>query len=668
MGVATLSQGTLVEFNGAQYQLVQMVDQTEWELREARTHRVSYWEEKELLRLYATRSLTFPHRGSLTESGRKFVEQDSEEWEKIKVRRMYVLASLEVSSKPALFSAIQEVWAEIKKPAQPPGIVSVYRWKKAYINAGKDARALGDNTSKRGNRKPRFPQETVDFCREAITSRYMSREQRSVQDTFEKALLLTQRENSERPDGDELKLPTRRLVQALVSRISEFDKVAAREGHQIAVKKFRQVVGSHLTEAPLECAEIDHTPLDMIVVDDTKSMPLGRPHVTACIDRYTRCILGIHISFSPPNYYAVAQCLKHAFLPKATLREEYPAIKHDWQAHGVMRMLLMDNGREFHSKSLRNACYSHGIVMRYSPRKTPWFKGAIERWFREFNRNVAHPNPGTTFSDIFSKGDYDPSKDAVVTYSTFKELVPTWISDVYHRKCHSSLGMSPSQKWESSIKQQDIELACNLDDLDMIMSRTEERVLTHKGIEFAGLFYNSMELRKLRMREGERLKVEVRIDDGDIGHVYVVSPKTANTLKVPAVRDDYATGVSLWLHERLQTYQEGHPDLSIGPDGWLEAKDRLQRLVEEDFQLKKRRTRKAQARFNEDSAAASMKKLQRLKAATDSVEQNRLRPIPIGAIPTDEGHHSMSVVSRVPHSAVGPVRKFKAVIQERYDD
>ena len=627
MGVATLSPGALVVFDGAQHRLARMTSATEWELQDARTNRSSYWEEKELLRKYAKRTLTFPQNGASVETGRTYVEQNPEEWEKIKVRRMYVLASLQVDSKPALKEAIKKVWEEIKQPTQVPGIVTVYRWKKRYINAGKDARALGDNTSKRGNRRPRFPQETIDFCQKAIASRYMSLEQRTVQDTLEKALLFTQRENNLRPQNAPLKVPTRRLIESLIDKIPAFDKHAARKGHQSAVKAFRQVLGSHVTEAPLECAEIDHTPLDMIVVDDERSLPLGRPHVTACIDHYTRCILGIHITFAHPNFHSVAQCLKHAFLPKVTLGEEYPDIKHEWQAYGVMRTLLVDNGMEFHSESLTKACHSLGIVLRFSPRKTPWFKGTIERWFREFNRNVAHPNPGTTFSDIFSKGDYDPSKDAVVTYSTLKQVVFGWVCDVYHRKSHSALGMSPSQKWEeSNIRQGDIELACDLDELDLIMGRTEERVLNTKGIELNGLFYDSVDLRTLRRREGEKLKVEVRVDDGDIGHIYVVYPKTGETFKVPASRADYATGISLWLHERLQGYQANHPDLSTGPDGWLEAKDRLERLVEEDFQLKKRRTRKAQARFREDSKAASQKRQLRLDAPSSPGMLSAVRP------------------------------------------
>jgi hypothetical protein len=92
--------------------------------------------------------------------------------------------------------------------------------------------------------------------------------------------------------------------------------------------------------------------------------------------------------------------------------------------------------------------------------------------------------------------------------------------------------------------------------------------------------------------------------------------------------------ISLWLHERLQDYQSSHPDLSTGPDGWLEAKDRLERVVEEDFQLKKRRTRKAQAQFREDSKAASQKK-QLAEAVGNATRPTlKLRSFPLETVVT----------------------------------
>lgn len=53
--------------------------------------------------------------------------------------------------------------------------------------------------------------------------------------------------------------------------VPEFDRYAARYGRTAATKRYRSVVGSHSTSAPLERAEIDHTLLDMMVIDDDTS-------------------------------------------------------------------------------------------------------------------------------------------------------------------------------------------------------------------------------------------------------------------------------------------------------------------------------------------------------------------------------------------------------------
>ena len=122
--------------------------------------------------------------------------------------------------------------------------------------------------------------------------------------------------------------------------------------------------------------------------------------------------------FIPPSFLTVSLCLKDAFRPKTWLKQAYPDIRSDWPAHGVMRELVLDNGPEFHSDSLEQVCLFNGIEMHYAPRKTPWFKGKIERFFGTLNEGVAHGTPGTSFNNILEKGDYDPAKHAIVTFST----------------------------------------------------------------------------------------------------------------------------------------------------------------------------------------------------------------------------------------------------------
>jgi putative transposase len=232
-------------------------------------------------------------------------------------------------------------------------------------------RALIDRTSAKGNRGDRYPVEVLEYCQEAIAAKYLKRERGSLQEAYEDALIRTSTENDLRPRGMELPLPTLRLIARCVDKIPQFDKDCARGGREKARRDYRSLKGHVVTEAPLERAQIDHTILDLFVVDDKTHLPLGRPYVTACIDDYSRCVLGMYVGFIPPSYQSVAMCLRDCFLPKKGLKDEYPEIKSEWPAYGVMRELVLDNGREFHSNSLDQVCYSLNINMTYSPRREP---------------------------------------------------------------------------------------------------------------------------------------------------------------------------------------------------------------------------------------------------------------------------------------------------------
>lgn len=123
----------------------------------------------------------------------------------------------------------------------------------------------------------------------------------------------------------------------------------------------------------MERVEIDHTRLDIFVVDEETMLPLGRPWLTLCVDVHTRCILGFDLSFDPPSHASVARCLKHAILPKGNLKALYPNVRGTWDMFGIMETLVCDNGPEFHCESLEVGCLTLGINIQYCPRKKPWF-------------------------------------------------------------------------------------------------------------------------------------------------------------------------------------------------------------------------------------------------------------------------------------------------------
>lgn len=603
MGVGVFRRGAIVRIEGADHRLFRKVSAI-WHLEKQSGEIVPYQHDK-LLQLLADGKLVFVPAGVLSATDRDvpFINLSDEELEVAKERRMYVLAVLTLPrTASSMTPAIQEVWNKCKEGSHPPSWSTVYRWTKRYEAAGGDFRVLVDNSRNKGNRDPRYDKDVINICKDVIDSVYLTNQRRTIRDTCDAAIVRVREENRQRPASLPLKLPTYRLVRRLVQSLNAFDKDAARLGRDAAARKYRIVTGHAAAEAPLQRAEIDHTVLDLCVVDDRTCLPLGRPSITACIDASTKCILGIYIGFIQPSCLSVSRCLKHAFLPKLSLRQQYPDIQHDWPAYGIMDELVIDNGLEFHSKALENGCYSLGINMRYSPRRQPWCKPFIERWFGTLNKNFAHTLPGTSFSNTLERGDYNSAEHAGIRVSTLIGSVLRWICDVYHQRPHRTLQMSPSQKWLTSITDE-IRVPANPAELDFIIGRPEQRTLTHKGIQFEELLYSSRELGDLRCREGETIKVEIRVDDGDIGHIFVIDSASGEALRVPAVNSEYANGLSRWQHS---VFRAGARKLQLanGTDGWLEAKEDITRRIQEDFMIVRKTSRKKVARFLEDNQRA----------------------------------------------------------------
>lgn len=609
MGKSVFKAGVEVDISGKTYLLLRKLDADLWQLEEERNKRIHEYTGTQLRDLYGKGELVF-NRGKASgikarNPGKPYDDISDKQWADAKICRMYVLAVLgHQCTERLLERLIKRTWESLGSLGKPPSVSAVLRWRLKYVQSGSDLVSLVKRNAKRGNRRNRYPDEVVEMVNSAIDSVYLTEERKSMQEVVDAACALVDKENELRPVSTRLRRPSYRLVKRMILEIPAYDRCVARHGREVANKQFRAVLGHRVTDAPLRRAEMDHTLLDLMVIDDESGLPLGRPYVTVCIDDYSRCVLGIYIGFEPPSYLTVAHCLKHAFLPKNYLRERYPSIIGEWIAHGIMAILVVDNGPEFHSVSLENACYSLGIELQYSPRKNPWFKGKIERFQGTLNREVAHGIPGTTFSNIFEKEDYDPLKHAVVRLSTLREVVHIWVVDVYHERVHRALKAPPIAMWKSSISADDIHLPDDPAVFDAIMGRSEERRLTHKGIEFEGLFYNSPELTSLRRQFGDVLDVAIRIDDSNVGRIFVLSPDKKRIFTVPAVNIAYAQGLSAWQHKVCKRFA-AKQSASYDTEGWIAAKQTIANLIADELRFGKRKTRARVARYKGDKGMSS---------------------------------------------------------------
>jgi putative transposase len=650
-----------VSIGGTPLTLLRKIDDTVWQLEEQATRRIREYTIDDLNKLYADQELVFLKKPSPQAvvhphyDDRYAINLPPKKFNAAKSRRAYAKAVDGLPATKALMTpVIQRVWEQLGSVGSRPHFSTVCRWRRKHLENDKSIRQLIDQDHCRGNRNRRYPKEVIDIVLDAVDLLYMTLERKTIQDTLDHAVLTVKRENNIRPSDAQLPLPTRRLLSAEIGRIPAFDKCAARYGREAAVKMFRSVLSHRTTLMPLERAEIDHTRLDIMVIDDRTGLPMGRPWLTVCIDDFSRCILGVYLSFSAPSYRTVAKCLADAFKPKTDLKDRFPTVINAWDAHGVMRVLVVDNGAEFHSNDLENGCLMFGIEIHYSPRKVAWFKGKVERVQGTINRAIAHGFPGTTFSNIFEKGDYDPKKHSIARLSTLQENLRIWIADIYHQKPHRTLKVSPQDAWRNSIRPEDIRLPEDPHLLDAIVSLSETRVLTHKGIEFNCQFYNAPELSHLRRRYGESLAVEIRYDPEDIGSIFVIY-QDVPPIRVPALNYKYAKGLSQWQDKLIREYAARELK-KYDAAGWLEAKEKIQMNFDADKAYKKQLTRKNSAEQRRLKKATDAAKGSKSPKSTPPAPSNFDQPAP--SAPVQPAAETSPTVAR-------PVKRFAPIHEDR---
>ena len=91
---------------------------------------------------------------------------------------------------------------------------------------------------------------------------------------------------------------------------------ARRHGRKAARDRYAPAIGSLDASWPLALVQIDHTLVDVIVVDFLSRAPIQRPWLTLAIDVCSRCVAGFHLSLEPPSTTSVALCIAHLALPK----------------------------------------------------------------------------------------------------------------------------------------------------------------------------------------------------------------------------------------------------------------------------------------------------------------------------------------------------------------
>jgi putative transposase len=322
-----------------------------------------------------------------------------------------------------------------------------------------------------------------------------------------------------------------------------FELALANYGRKEAERRHAFNGKSRSVDRILELVEIDHTPADILVVDETGEVR-GRPMLTILLDRHSRCVLGYLLSLAGHGTPAVFSALRHALLPKTYLESRYGG-KLDWPCYGWPERILMDNGREFHADAVRDALANIGVVTEYAGSRDPNDKPYIERFNRTINYTLIHKLPGTTLSHVHKRVGFKSEAEACLTLEQLDELIHVWICDKYHRRPHAGLsGRAPIDVWNESAKAHPPLLKMNREDVDIEFCEVEERQLQHYGVDNNTFTYASPQLSLLGRMLPKSRTVTIKAPRHDMGFIWVWNQIDKEYIRVPN-KDDQFNGLTL---------------------------------------------------------------------------------------------------------------------------
>lgn len=423
---------------------------------------------------------------------------------------------------------------------------TVYGWLRAYEQSGLRSSLLPKTRSDKGAAK--LTPEVEKIIREVIESEYLTKQKKNQQKVCDEVRKLCLRQELPVPHSNSVRNRIKQLQGELVA--------SRRLGRKTADLSYKPHEGSFPgADYPLAVVQIDHTKLDIILVDDHYRQPIGRPWITLAFDVCTRVVTGFYVSFDPPSALSTGLCLTHAILTKDKWLLRYPT-KNQWPVWGPPAKVHVDNAKEFRGNMLQRGCDEYGIDLEWRPVGRPNFGAHVERALGSFAKEI-HTLPGSTFSNPQQKGEYDSEGKAALTLSEFEQWLTIYIVDVYHQRLHSSIGMSPALAWQRGIMGSDKApgsgLPAKIADefkLRLDLMPFELRAVLDYGVQIDKIHYYSDVLRvwinapdpndSKRMR-----KFMFRRDPRDLSQIWFYDPELATYYAIP-YRNLSHPPISIW--------------------------------------------------------------------------------------------------------------------------
>lgn len=625
---APIGVGTEFIYNSRKFKISGRVkNQTEtFKVKDLEYEIEELWSLEQILECWQNESLIFK---PLIEGGKQpytdMMHLSEDENNRIQFKLYCIKPLIDISDKE-LASAVKLQLEELKEKGKSASRSSLYEWRKLYIQSNRDAASLITGYGNTGNQgKKRIEDRVYEIIDETIDRLLMNKSGTKTIEVCKQVRVQIKQENKERlKQGFEpLKIPSDMTIYRRFNEKDEFEKAKKRFSYLYARTKHGYIGITDKLGRPLQVVEIDHSPIDLLLVDDETRTPLPRGNFTAVIDVFSRYILGFNITFENASYKSDMLTLLHA-ISKKNLKEKFPDILNDHLSYGIPEIVVMDRGKDFKSKWLTTALTQLGCEdPSYNDPKSPWQKPHIERFFSTKNQTFDQRFQGTTFSNNQEarKRDQNPQEKAVIGIQAYISMFNKWLMDDYHIHVMDSLGDSPMNVFRQGIKQNPPRVR-NMQEVKMALLPFVSRIIDRGMLKTWKLKYRSHELYDLEKyleSLGGSQKVMAKYDPDDISHLYVWDVRIKQYLKVPCDEQEYTSGLNLHLHLHIRNKKLRDDKLTV-QEVRDETSESLWKMAEEE----KKKGKKISKLTAQNSGYGSNQDINHIEKQKKKVETRQL--------------------------------------------
>lgn len=390
----------------------------------------------------------------------------------------------------------------------------VARYRAATQEYGCGYLGLLPNTHQQGNRQSRLSEQVREILTHFVEQEYENPKQKSKREVYGEFVNACQAQGI-------LSFPCYKTFAAVINRRPRYEQVKKRAGARVAYA--HEPLYWDLTwtlprhgDRPFEVVHIDHTELDVQLVDSRTGQPTGRPWATLMVDAFSRRVLAVYLTFDSPSYRSCMMVIREC------------VHRH----HRLPECVVVDWGAEFESVYFETLLARYEVNKATRPKAKPRFGSVCERLFNTANTTFVHNLAGNT--QIMKQvrqvtPSVNPQAHATWTLGALYAALRCFAYEVYDTCPHQALGQTPREAFEVGLLRSGMrsKRLIPYDEEFTLMTLPTTRKGTAKflplrGIKVNNLFYWAKGNAFLHHPELETKQLPVRYDPFDMGHVYVM--------------------------------------------------------------------------------------------------------------------------------------------------